>query len=375
MKLKKGDKVRFLNDIGGGIVTKIIDQKMVEILNEDDFEIPVMAIDLVKVSDFEKNAFQEEKSIDEDEEFDFKKAREEAHWGRVEIEEEVEEIEEEIEPENSIQYIEGNDELNLYAALVPEDSDQITESAMSLYIINDSNFQAHAMAFELDYDDAQMIWNQNLDSNSKIKIKTYQRAELGQFPKIRFQFLMYRFGKFPATEPLQKDMTISPIKFYKTTSFTENDYFDKNSLIVKLNDVDLASEMDKISDEEFKKLKQEKSTADRFANTLKDKFNVSKSNSGIQEIDLHIHELVDNHKSLSNAEMLNVQMEKFHSELALGLKNNDVKKMVFIHGVGAGTLKQELRKSLTKDYPQLYFQDASFKEYGFGATLIIIRRG
>ncbi len=49
--------------------------------------------------------------------------------------------------------------------------------------------------------------------------------------------------------------------------------------------------------------------------------------------------------------------------------------MVFIHGVGAGTLKNELRKSLTKDYPQLYFQDASFKEYGFGATMIIIRRG
>ena len=373
MKLKKGDKVRFLNDIGGGIVTRIIDQKMVEILNDDDFEIPVMAIDLVKVSDFEKDAFQEEKkSQDEEEEFDFKKAREEAHWGRVELEEE--EIEEEIEEENSIQYIEGNDELNLYAALVPENSDNNTESAMSLYIINDSNFQVHSMAFELDYEDAQMIWNQNLESNSKIKIKTYDRSELGQFPKIRFQFLMYRFGKFPAMEPLQKNMSISPIKFYKNTSFTENDYFDKNSLIVKLNDVDMASEMDKISDEEFKKLKHEKAKTDRLANTLKGKFNVSQNPSGIKEIDLHIHELVDQFEKLSNAEMLNIQMEKFHSELALGLKNNEVKKMVFIHGVGAGTLKQELRSSLTKDYPQLYFQDASFKEYGFGATLIILRR-
>ena len=41
MQINIGDKVRFLNDIGGGIVTKIIDANTVMVLNdEDEFEIP-----------------------------------------------------------------------------------------------------------------------------------------------------------------------------------------------------------------------------------------------------------------------------------------------------------------------------------------------
>jgi len=368
MKLKKGDKVRFLNDVGGGIVIRVIDQKMVEIMNDDDFEVPVLAADLVRISTSENEILKEELVEDEDtfeeeEDFDFRTDRDEPEDDIIE------------EFENTIEYIEGNDELNIYAALVPIDADKITESEMALYVINDSNFQAQAMAFELDDNEASMIWNIHLESNTKVLIKTYNRTELGVFPKIRFQFLFYRYGKFPSQSPLQKDIEVAPLKFYKTGSFLENDYFDEKSIIIKLNEDDLASAYNKIPDEDFRKIKREKSESDKIANRLKDKFSVSQNNSGIKEIDLHIHELLEDFRGLSNAEMLNIQMETFHRELTSGLKNHDIKKMVFIHGVGAGTLKNELRKALQSDYPQLYFQDASFKEYGFGATMIILRRG
>ena len=46
---------------------------------------------------------------------------------------------------------------------------------------------------------------------------------------------------------------------------------------------------------------------------------------------------------------------------------------MFIHGVGNGTLKTELRKALGIEYKKLTYHDASFKEYGYGATLIIIK--
>ncbi len=363
MKLKKGDKVRFLNDVGGGTVIRIIDEKKVEIMNDDEFEIPVLAIDLVKVSSLENDAFVE-KEEEEEENFDFRNDREEP---------EIEEDEGVFE--NTIEYIEGNDELNIYAALVPLNAENITESEMALYVINDSNFQAQAMAFELDYEDSNMIWNVNLESNTKVLIKTYSRTELDIFPKIKFQFLFYRYGKFPSQEPLQKEIEVAPLKFYKTGSFLENDYFEEASIVIKLNEENLNKAYSQISDDDFRKIKQEKTQSDKIANQLKSKFSVSQSNTGIKEVDLHIHELLDDYRNLSNGEMLNIQMETFHSELTSGLKNNNIKKMVFIHGVGAGTLKNELRKSLTKDYSQLYFQDASFKEYGFGATMIILRRG
>jgi len=366
MKLKKGDRVRFLNDVGGGVVIRIVDEKMVEILNEDEFEIPVLERDLVRVSASEKEILivedeKEEIYEEEEEDFDFRNDREEP--------------EAEDDFENTIEYIEGNDELELFAALVPTDNTKIAESEVALYVINDSNFQAQAMAFEVDDQDATMIWNTSIESNTKVLVKTYSRHELGVFPKIRFQFLAFRYGKFPNQDPLQKEIEVAPLKFYKSTSFIENDFFDEDAMIIKLNDEDMASAYKNISNNDIRRVKKNQAETDKYADTLKGKFNVKKVHSPIKEIDLHIHEIIENPKGMSNAEMLSEQMETFHRELAEGLKNNNIKKMVFIHGVGAGTLKSELRKSLTKDYPQLYFQDASFKEYGFGATMIIIRRG
>jgi dsDNA-specific endonuclease/ATPase MutS2 len=42
--------------------------------------------------------------------------------------------------------------------------------------------------------------------------------------------------------------------------------------------------------------------------------------------------------------------------------------------VGQGVLKQEIAKLLKSKFPKYIFQDASFKEYGYGATMVILRR-
>ena len=44
---KIGDKVNFLSTVGGGIITKIIDSRMVMVEVEDGFEIPTLITDLV----------------------------------------------------------------------------------------------------------------------------------------------------------------------------------------------------------------------------------------------------------------------------------------------------------------------------------------
>ncbi|NJO92245.1 MAG: hypothetical protein HC831_27200 [Chloroflexia bacterium] len=47
MKFNIGDRVRFLNDVGGGKVIKYIDNETVAVLNQDDFEIPVLMSELI----------------------------------------------------------------------------------------------------------------------------------------------------------------------------------------------------------------------------------------------------------------------------------------------------------------------------------------
>ena len=63
MKFNVGDKVRFLNESGGGIITRIINPNLVSVAIEDGFDIPTLASNLIRletldgeVSDFEEIA-------------------------------------------------------------------------------------------------------------------------------------------------------------------------------------------------------------------------------------------------------------------------------------------------------------------------------
>ena len=94
--------------------------------------------------------------------------------------------------------------------------------------------------------------------------------------------------------------------------------------------------------------------------------------SEIVEVDLHINELLDTTAGLSNAAMLQCQLDKFHEVLEENKKRKG-QKIVFIHGKGEGVLRKEIEKLLKTRYKAYYFQDASFREYGFGATMVTIK--
>ena len=96
------------------------------------------------------------------------------------------------------------------------------------------------------------------------------------------------------------------------------------------------------------------------------------TNSAILEIDLHTTELLDNTNGLSNADMLTYQLGKFREVMDQYALNNG-QKIVFIHGKGDGVLRKAIEKDLKTHYKQHYFQDASFREYGFGATMVTIK--
>lgn len=87
------------------------------------------------------------------------------------------------------------------------------------------------------------------------------------------------------------------------------------------------------------------------------------------EVDLHIHQLTKTTRGMSNYDMLNLQLEtaKRQLEFAIGKR---IPKVVFIHGVGEGILKEEL-KYLLKKYP-VDFYDADYQKYGLGATEVHI---
>jgi dsDNA-specific endonuclease/ATPase MutS2 len=95
----------------------------------------------------------------------------------------------------------------------------------------------------------------------------------------------------------------------------------------------------------------------------------TKNNSAYEmEIDLHIEELIDNYKGMSNAEIVVIQLRHFEIALDEAI-NAHCRRLTVIHGVGNGRLKTEVRNILSAQ--GLRFHDASYSKYGFGATEVI----
>ncbi len=94
----------------------------------------------------------------------------------------------------------------------------------------------------------------------------------------------------------------------------------------------------------------------------------------LMEVDLHIHELVDSEAGLSNGEIVQIQLKHFERMMrrADELK---ISKVIFIHGIGQGVLRDEIRQALEMYYPEASFHNADYREYGYGATEVRIRFG
>ena len=86
-------------------------------------------------------------------------------------------------------------------------------------------------------------------------------------------------------------------------------------------------------------------------------------------IDLHIENLMDSHDGMSNGEILKIQMTHFKSFLNKSIVKKQ-RKIVVIHGVGEGVLRHEIRKELDMYHPYFEYYDASYDEFGYGATEI-----
>ena len=88
------------------------------------------------------------------------------------------------------------------------------------------------------------------------------------------------------------------------------------------------------------------------------------------EVDLHIYQLIPDCSRLESHEKLTIQLETVKKRLEFAFRKK-IQRIVFIHGVGEGVLREEL-KYLLKKYDNLDFYDADFQKYGMGATEVHI---
>ena len=121
---------------------------------------------------------------------------------------------------------------------------------------------------------------------------------------------------------------------------------------------------------------------DRMAERIeKDKGKGASANNGgrppakvedptVMEIDLHLEKLVENEERLTDGEKLSFQLDYFERMLNTAIRLRK-RRLVVIHGVGEGVLREEVRKML-QYYEGCRFDDADPRRYGYGATAIDI---
>jgi len=95
-------------------------------------------------------------------------------------------------------------------------------------------------------------------------------------------------------------------------------------------------------------------------------YRVAAGRANVKEVDLHLR------PGRGGPVAIDRQLARFRGEMNSAIRSG-VREIVFIHGVGSGRLKEEIRSILAAEYPRCNYQDAPFSRYGFGgATLVTI---
>ena len=203
MSFKPGDKVKFLNEIGGGII-RYIKGNIAEVESEEGFLIPILLSELVinKPIDFKiKTSLNEFKDVDDikeddiniykelEEEFDVFKFKQNYQKNKF------------IESEDTDLFLEKtNDELKLVLAIVPNSKGNIKLDSFDIYLINDCNFQLLYNFVQIIDSEYQYIQAGKLNEDTKIKLANYNYTELTKLNEFILSFIPYKVGKYTAIE-------------------------------------------------------------------------------------------------------------------------------------------------------------------------------
>jgi len=340
-KYKIGDRVRFLNETGGGRITEINEKGMVVVQTEDGFEIPVALGELIPDQGFSGEQV-EEKEIDVENK-------------QVSRSKEAKEIRGSKEEKIKLPVNVNAAGANVLVGFAADPNQPVFSSEISCFLINDSEFVLYYMAGMVRQGNYYHMSSGMLEANMKCHLKTFSHSELSKISDIHLQSIFVSDGRYSARKPLDLKLDISKINFSKESFYRNNDYFDGKAVIFG----EAVKDMPEIAERPFK-------TDDYISDVAAEK---KKIPTDSVQVDLHIENLIESTKELSPSDIIKIQLRKFNESIAEAIEKR-AKRLIIVHGVGQGTLKMQIRKELQEKYPQYSFQDASFKEYGFGATLV-----
>ena len=312
MKYKLGEFVRFVEERREGYITRIIDDQTIAVTDEDGFEIPVLASQVTRVH------------------------------GKGANDEVVSESSQTTDTEFK--------STGIFLAVV---SDKKAGSVIHIHLVNATSYQLLTTFTTEKSNRFKGEFNGIVRPKSSVQMYSASLNELDQWPKIHLQILL----STSETSELKK-----PIEFtekFRAKDFSgakkSSEYLEQAAWLIQLDSDEPIIDPQKLK-ESFYKLATEK---------------LQIENPG-KEIDLHIEKLREDHQFLNKREMLDIQLSFFRKALDAAIVHK-LPSVIFIHGSGNGTLRNEICKVASK-HPQVKtFMDAYKEKFGYGATEVFLK--
>ena len=405
--MKIGDKVRFLSSIGGGIIAGF-KGKIVLVEDEDGFQIPTPVNEVVIVEDAASDRAklridqQQRKMEKGDDNRSIKQRLTSNNTDGDEVGDDWRDVDSTILPDDDpstnfeapVKERVGGDELSVYLAFIPTDIKTLTTTHFKSYLVNDSNYYVH-FSYSLKQDEKWVLKAVNeLEPNTKLLIEDFTLADLNEMLYGCVQLHSYKKDKpFMLKPTCDLKVKIDAVKFYKLNTFHESVFFEHPALVYTLVEKDKPAQhpmlepLTRKTEEDAEKLKTGYSSPSRITKEDIDKktdelakrykFERTKSAKQILSdnkiiIDLHADELLETTAGMTAGDILEYQLDVFRRTLDQ-YKDQHGKKLIFIHGKGEGVLRRAIIHELNYKYKHYSYQDASFREYGYGATQVTIK--
>ncbi len=376
--MKIGDKVRFLSEIGGGVVTGFRGKDIVLVEDADGFDIPMPVRECVVIETDDYNvptpaakAAANKKKAEEQQARSASVTVKPASSTSSVIESSAERL---AKPQVSVYRqpeMKGGDVLNVYLAFVPDDIKAVSTTPFEAYLVNDSNYYMYYTYLSAEGKSWTARSHGLIEPNTKLLLEEFEKSELNDRERVAVQLVAFKDNRSFAMKPtVNVEIRIDTVKFYKLHTFQNTDFFQTPALMYDIVKNDLSAKQVYVSAEDLQDALLQRKETDVPA---KPQTIIKRGGKNeIVEVDLHIGELLDDTHGMSNSEILNYQLDKFR-EVMEQYKNKREQRIVFIHGKGDGVLRKALLDELKRKYPVCKTQDASFQEYGFGATMVTIK--
>ena len=291
----------------------------------------------------------------------------------------------------------GGEQLSAYLAFVPMNVKELMQTRFEAFFVNDSNYYLRFTYMTAEGNGWHLRCTDEVEPNTKVFIEEFGREDLNGMERVAVQLLAYKREKpFLLKPAIDVQLRIDSVKFYKLHTFQESDFFEQPALVYTIVKNDEPARPLVIDAQQLKeRIYQNQQThpqpfppgrgvvtpsasktiyspplkggtGGRFAGS------VGPAGSSPIVVDLHASELLDNTNGLTPSDILNYQLDTFRKILKEYEKQKGT-KIIFVHGKGEGVLRKALINELQYRYKSYTYQDASFREYGYGATQVTIK--